>query len=267
MLNLDTKKKLIIAGPCALESKEQLSHCVDELKLLGVDYVRACLWKPRTAPGWEGLGFYGFPTLLGETLSKGVTPGTEILSAIHAQMCVDALKQFGENAKMIVWIGARNQNHFEQRRIAHILAEGPPGLLFAFKNQVWVDKKHWLGIYQHIIQAGFPQDRLLTIHRGFNPGYGQNPRGLRNIPDFEMAMEIREIMGIPVLLDPSHIAGTREKVFEIVSESLNYNFDGYIIEVHDNISIAKTDANQQLTFEQLRKLLDIIHEKEKALNS
>lgn len=260
---LDTTQKIVIAGPCALESREQLSSCVNELKKLNVNFVRACLWKPRTSPGWEGLGFYGLPTLLEETIPKGVTPCTEILTAIHAQMCVDALEQFGEEGRMVVWIGARNQNHFEIRRMAEILAKGPKNLLFMFKNQVWVDKKHWLGLYQHIIQAGFPQNRLLTCHRGFNPGYGSNPSELRNIPDWDMCMELKELMGIPILLDPSHIAGTRDKVFKIVEESLKYDFNGYVIEVHDNISVAKTDVNQQLTFEQLGKLLQIIR-KEKA---
>lgn len=259
---IDSNKKMIIAGPCALESRTQLRGCVEELKKLGVQIVRACLWKPRTSPGWEGLGFYGLPTLLEETIPQGVTPATEILTSIHAQMCVDALKQFGEEGRMVVWIGARNQNHFEIRRMASILATGPQNLLFMFKNQVWVDKKHWLGLYQHIIQAGFPQERLLTCHRGFNPGYGENPSQLRNIPDFKMCMEMKEVMGIPMLIDPSHIAGTRDKVFTIVEESLNYDFDGYVIEVHDNISIAKTDVNQQLTFEQLGKLLEIIRKKE-----
>lgn len=261
---LDTKKKIVIAGPCALESREQLRSCVQELGKLGVKIVRACLWKPRTSPGWEGLGFYGLPTLLEETIPHGFTPATEILTAYHAQMCVDALKQFGEEGRMIVWIGARNQNHFEIRRMASILAQGPSNLLFMFKNQVWVDKKHWIGLYQHIIQAGFPQDRLLTCHRGFNPGYGENPSELRNIPDFKMCMELKELMGIPMLIDPSHIAGTRDKVFKIVEESFQYDFDGYVIEVHDNISVAKTDVNQQLTFEQLGKLLEMIRKSESS---
>lgn len=259
-------KKTVIAGPCALESKKQLVTCIDELKKLGVSIVRACLWKPRTAPGWEGMGFYGLPLLLEETLSRDVTPATEILSAIHAQMVVDALKIFGDKARMVVWIGARNQNHFEQRRMAHILAEGPPSLLLMFKNQPWVDKKHWFGIYQHIIQAGFPQERLLCCHRGFNPGYGGNPEELRNIPDYAMCMEMKENMGIPLLLDPSHIAGSREKVFKIVEQSFAYDFDGYVVEVHDNISVAKTDMNQQLTFDQLDKLLQLIDSKEKFLS-
>lgn len=252
--------KIIIAGPCALENREQYVDILERLIKLNVKIARACLWKPRTEPGWEGLGFYGLPLLLEEAISRGLTPSTEILSSFHAQMCVDALKQFNGKGSLVVWIGARNQNHFEIRRIASILASGPPSLKFMFKNQVWVDKKHWYGLFRHITEdGGFPKDRLMTCHRGFNPGYGVNPKGLRNIPDFEMCMEMKERMGIPMLLDPSHISGNHEKFFDIVEESKEYDFDGYIVEVHNDISKAKTDQNQQLSFEEFEKFLELVN--------
>ncbi|MBA3283542.1 MAG: hypothetical protein H0U27_00590 [Nitrosopumilus sp.] len=254
--------KTIIAGPCALESKEQLVSCIEGLKKLGIKYIRASLWKPRTNPGWEGLAFYGLPLLFEETLSRGVIPCTEILSSFHAQMVVDALRICGiKDAGAVVWLGARNQNHFEQKRIAKILSEGPPGLIFMFKNQIWLDKRHWFGIYEHIMSVGFPKERLCCIHRGFTPGYSANPENLRNIPEFAMAMEMKEKMGIPMYLDPSHIGGERSKVIKIIEQSLEHNFDGYIIEVHDNISIAKTDAVQQLTFDQMKEVQEMIERK------
>lgn len=257
--------KTIIAGPCALESKEQLVASIEGLKELGIKYVRASLWKPRTSPGWEGLGFYGLPLLFEETLKRGAVPCTEILSSIHAQMVVDALRICGvKDAGAVVWLGARNQNHFEQKRIAKILSDGPPELIFMFKNQIWLDEKHWFGIFKHITNAGFPKERLCAIHRGFTPGYGTNPEGLRNIPEFAMAMEMKEKMGIPMYLDPSHIGGERSKVIKIIEQSLDYDFDGYIIEVHDNISIAKTNAVQQLTFDQMREVLKMIRSKERG---
>lgn len=255
---------MIIAGPCALESKAQLVNCIEHLKELEVKIVRACLWKPRTAPGWEGKGFYGLPMLLEETISRGVMPATEILSSIHAQMVVDALKQFGDEGKLLVWIGARNQNHFELRRMAKILAEGPPSLLFMFKNQVWNDEKHWFGIYQHILDAKFPLDRLIACHRGFHPGYATS--SFRNVPEYELCMKMKQKMGIRMIIDPSHIAGARDKVPLIVEEALKYDFDGYMIEMHDDVSAAKTDAGQQLTFEQLTSALEMIRNKEPVLS-
>lgn len=252
----------MIAGPCALESKAQIVDCVEHLKQLGISIVRACLWKPRTSPGWDGIGIYGLSLLLDETLSRGVIPATEILTAVHAQMVVDTVAQFGDEASMIVWIGARNQNHFELLNIVQVLLKGPPHIYLMFKNQMWVDKKHWFGIYEHIVAAQFPRDRLLACHRGFSPGYSENPENLRNIPDYTMSMEIKEKTQVPVLLDPSHIAGKRDLVHKIVEQSLDYDFDGYMVEVHNNTAAAKTDAHQQLSFDELGALLDVVHSRE-----
>lgn len=252
--------KIIIAGPCALESKAQLKHTVKHLKGMGVKIIRACLWKPRTRPGWEGVGMWGLYYLLEETLPLGLVPATEVLNAEHAKMILEALKSFDEDAKIIVWIGARNQNHFEQRAIAHILADGPPNILLMFKNQMWEDAKHWLGIYEHIVQAGFPKNRLIGCHRGFAPGRDPNVDDLRNLPNFEMAMMVKETLNIPMLLDPSHIAGISTKVFDIVKLSQSYAFNGFMVEVHPDNKNAKTDANQQLSLDEFFVFLSFIQQ-------
>lgn len=249
---------LIISGPCALESRRQLKECVTFLTGVGVVIIRACLWKPRTTPGWDGMGADGIPILLEETLPYHKIPATEIISSEHAQALVDGLRPYGDNAPLLVWIGARNQNHFELRKIAQVLSQGPKGIFLMFKNQMWVDKKHWIGIYQHIIEAGFPRERLWTCHRGFNVGYGADGRGLRNIPDFAMATQVKNEINIPMLLDPSHIAGKASKVCDIVREANQYPIDGFMIECHNNIKDAKTDIGQQLSFQQIEEVLNAI---------
>lgn len=251
--------KLVIAGPCALESRQQLKDCVSVLKQLGVTMIRASLWKPRTQPGWEGLGWMSLPLLLEETLPHGLVPATEIITAEHALMVVHALERFGSDARMIVWLGSRNQNHIEQRKIAKILATGPNGITFMFKNQMWDDERHWLGINEHILAEEFPRERLMICHRGFSPGKAPNEKGLRNLPDFEMAMRVKEKTGLPMLLDPSHIGGTRENVMDICDMAAAHDFDGYLIEMHCDPVNAKTDARQQLSPEELQKLLETIH--------
>lgn len=255
------KQSLIIAGPCALESRQQLRACVKALQQMGVNMIRACLWKPRTQPGFEGLGSMALPLLLEETLPHGMIPATEILCAEHALCVVHALEQFGPDAKMIVWLGSRNQNHLEQRKIAKILATGPEGIILMFKNQMWDDEKHWLGICQHLISEGFPAKRLMTCHRGFCPGKMPNPKGLRNLPDFEMAMRVKEKLGIPMLLDPSHIGGTRENVIDTCRIAMDYAFDGCLIEAHCDPERAMTDAKQQLSFDSLHELLNMMRTK------
>lgn len=248
-------EKMIIAGPCALESREQLKECVKILKQMDVKMIRASLWKPRTQPGWDGLGWMSLPLLLEETIPYGVVPATEIITAEHALMVVHALERMGNEAEMIVWLGSRNQNHIEQKKIAKILATGTEGLTLIFKNQMWEDLRHWIGIQEHIISEGFPKERLIACHRGFSPGKALNPKDYRNLPDFEMAMQLKQITGLPMVLDPSHIGGTRENVVQICKESCSHDFDGYLIEMHCDHERAKTDAKQQLSPEQLEELL------------
>lgn len=250
--------KTLIAGPCALESRQQLRMCVQILKHMDVKIIRASLWKPRTQPGWEGLGWMSLPLLLEETIPQGMIPATEIITAEHALMVVHALEHYGEEAQMLVWLGSRNQNHIEQKKIAKILASGSKGIHFMFKNQMWDDEKHWLGIHEHILSAGFPRERLLICHRGFSPGKAPNPKGLRNLPDFEMAMRVKEKTGLPMILDPSHIGGSPENIAEICTIATAYEFDGSIIEVHCEPDKAKTDAKQQLNATQFRELLPIL---------
>lgn len=150
-------EKWIIAGPCALESREQLRQSVECLKEMGIRMIRASLWKPRTQPGWEGMGWMSLPWLLEETIPHGMIPATEIITAEHALMVVHALEQQEQNAKMLVWLGSRNQNHLEQKKIAKILSTGPEGITLMFKNQMWEDERHWLGICDHLLSEGFPK--------------------------------------------------------------------------------------------------------------
>ena len=81
--------------------------------------------------------------------------------------------------------------------------------------------------------------------------------GLRNIPDYEMSMRVKERTGLPMILDLSHTAGTVPNVARIAMESTEYDFDGIIIEVHPNPSVAWTDAKQQVTWKQFDEILNL----------
>lgn len=250
--------RMIIAGPCAMENRQTLKHVVPHLHNMGIRMVRASLWKPRTQPGWDGVGLWGLYALLEETLPLGIIPATEVFTGAQAQTIVDIMRNFGENAPIILWIGARNQNHFELRSIAKILGDAGPQFYLLYKNQMWEDIKHWQGIGDHILKAGFPKARLIACHRGFAPGRTENHEGLRNLPNYEMAMEIKEKMRIPMLLDPSHIGGSVEKCMSIFKRALDYPFDGFLVEVRENPEKALTDAQQQLDVEHFAELLALI---------
>ncbi|MGH7245468.1 MAG: hypothetical protein ACREGI_00870, partial [Candidatus Levyibacteriota bacterium] len=245
------------AGPCAVESEEQVLQTVAASQKLDVDFVRLSLWKPRTKPGFEGLGEQGIPLLV-KTAKLGVHPGVEPMMPEHAQKVMDAVLPATKTGKLLLWIGARNQNHYLQREIAKIASQSERVFLMV-KNQVWHNEKHWEGIVEHVLEGGIKKENLLLCHRGFAP-VGYNPHGYRNIPDYDMAMRMKEKTKLPMIFDPSHTGGSVEKVFQIAKEADKYDFDGMIVEVHPNPKIALTDANQQITWEELENLLRSMHE-------
>ena len=258
MMQLLTDQKMIIAGPCALESKDQLQQSVRIIQQLGIRIMRASVWKPRTKPGWDGSGDETVPFLLEETLSRGIVPATEVLNRHHAQTIVSAMSSFGNDAKIVVWIGARNQNHLEQIAIAKTLLCSHEGILLMYKNQLWPDEGHWLGIHDHLVHAGFPRNRLLTCHRGFFCDQEAHPCGYRNKPDFPMAMSVKAKIGVPMLLDPSHIGGSADNVYAVCQSCIAYDFDGFMIEMHHEPMAAKIDAKQQLSPDQLFRVLEYL---------
>lgn len=246
------QKPIIIAGPCAAESREQILESCRQAKLRGVDFLRVSLWKPRTKPGFEGLKEEGIPLLV-EVAKQGINPGTEVIMPEHAKKVISSVLKATKDGKVLIWIGARNQNHYLQQEIARIAASDDRIILMV-KNQPWTSEEHWEGIVEHVLSAGMPEERLLVCHRGFAPS-GDNPLGLRNIPDFEMAMRMREKTGLPMIFDPSHIGGSVEKVLAVAYLSMQHAFDGLITEVHPNPTTAKTDAKQQLTWTQFDSIL------------
>lgn len=248
-------ERIIIGGPCAAESRNQVVSCAQEIKR-NITCYRANLWKPRTSPGFEGVGIEGIPWLK-EVAEMGMSTATEVLLNQQAEFLVDNLvTPLRSRANFIFWFGARNQNHFVQGEIARTLRSYPEVRLM-IKNQPWKDEGHWLGIVEHVLEAGFPSERIILCHRGFHPEERFNPHGLRNLPDWEMAMRVREKAGMPMIVDPSHIGGTAQNVFLITKEARKFDFDGIMVEVNPNPNTAKTDAPQQITPTELKRLLAI----------
>jgi len=255
---MKTKQKIIIAGPCAAESREQVINCALALKKQGIKIMRASLWKPRTKPGFEGIGTKGIPWL-SEVTNLGITVATEILLPEQLTQLIKGISKKGDLSKVLLWIGSRNQNHLIQREIAKIIKEKMPKTVkLLIKNQAWSDERHWLGIVDHIFGSGISPNRLILCHRGFSSHGQNNPENLRNLPDFEMAMRVKEKTGLPMLVDPSHIGGTVENVFKVMKMAEKINFDGMMIEVHPKPAEAQSDAKQQLTFQELNNLLKIV---------
>lgn len=252
-------ERIIIGGPCAAESRNQVVACAQEIKE-DVAYYRANLWKPKTLPGFEGVGIEGIPWLK-EVAEMGISPATEVLLGQQAELLIESLVvPMQKRTEFIFWFGARNQNHFVQREIAKIFRSYPE-IRLMIKNQPWGNEKHWLGIVEHVLAAGFPSNRVILCHRGFDPEERDNPHNLRNLPNWEMAMRVREKTQMPMIVDPSHIGGSVDNVFWITKQASKYPFDGIMVEVNPNPETAKTDQKQQVTPQDLRKLLAIFYGK------
>jgi len=244
---------IIIAGPCAAENREQILISAQEAKKRSVDFMRVSLWKPRTKPGFEGLTENGIDLMV-ETSKSGVSPATEVIMPRHAEKVVEAVLDATRDGKVLIWIGARNQNHFLQKEIAQIAAQNKR-IYLLIKNQPWKSESHWQGIIEHVLEGGIDNKNLILCHRGFTPHGFENPHKMRNIPDYEMAMRIRLEYKLPMIFDPSHIGGNVENVLRVTQEAAQIDFDGLMVEVHPDPKNALTDAQQQLTWEQFDTMM------------
>lgn len=257
-MNTKEKKKnkiIIIAGPCAAESEAQIMQAIKESKNRNVDFLRISLWKPRTKPGFAGLGLSGIPIMV-KAAKMGINPATEVLLPSHAKAVMKAVLPVLKNNKLLLWIGSRNQNHLIQQQIAKI-ASTDKRVYLLVKNQPWADERHWEGIIDHVLAGGISPDRIILCHRGFMPN-GHNPFGLRNIPDYEMSMRIKTNFKLPMVFDPSHSGGSIDNVLKLAQETANQGFDGIIVEVHHDPNHALTDAKQQLTWTEFDQLIKSI---------
>lgn len=248
MSNKLRNKPILIAGPCAAESHSQILTSIKEAKKRDVDFMRISLWKPRTKPGFEGLNEEGIDLMV-EAAKHGINPATEVIMPEHAEKVVEKVLAATSDGKVLIWIGARNQNHFIQQKIAKIAAQDKRIFLLV-KNQPWSSEKHWQGIVEHILTGGIDRENVILCHRGFVPHGYDNPRNMRNVPDFEMAIKVQMEYDLPMVFDPSHIGGSVENVLYIANIAARQDFDGLMVEVHPDPKNALTDAKQQITWKQ-----------------
>jgi chorismate mutase len=237
---------LLIAGPCSLESEEQ---ALETARLLVKDkrvfVYRGGVWKPRTRPGsFEGVGSIGLKWLQMVREETGLPIGTEVANAQHTE---EALKAGLD----VLWIGARSTaSPFVVQEIADVV-KGSDAVIM-IKNPVNPDAQLWMGAVERIYQAGIKN--IVAIHRGFTPF---SETKYRNYPNWQTVIELRRMMpNLPIICDPSHIAGKREWLFEISQKAFDMGMEGLMIESHIDPSCALSDAAQQLTPADLAKLLD-----------
>ncbi len=248
----------MIVGPCAAQSHEQVMSCARFLKERGILKMRASWYKPRTSPGFEGVGDDAAPWAA-EATNLGIEVGTEVLMPGQVSDVINGVARCGGDiSKLFMWIGSRNQNHIIQREIAQrVLNESPENVMLLIKNQPWHDEGHSVGIAEHVLSSGIDPHRIAYIWRGYKAHPAeQNTDDFRNMPHWETAMRVKErLNGIPMLIDPSHIGGTVGNVMKIMKHAAQYSFDGAMIELNPlPPELRLTDKGQQMSFEQFDKL-------------
>ena len=246
MLDLKSKKPLIIAGPCSAETVEQTIETAKALAASGkVDVFRAGVWKPRTKPGgFEGIGIPALPWLVEVKKSTGLPVAIEVANSKH----VESALAFGID---MFWIGARTtSNPFSVQEIAEALKGSDVPVLV--KNPMNADVELWCGAVERLDKCGVKQ--LGLIHRGFS-GYGSSQ--YRNTPMWHLAIEIQKrLPELPIFCDPSHICGNRDYIYDVSQQAADLNFNGIMVESHITPEIAWSDAKQQLTPQDLVAMLD-----------
>jgi len=245
------KKGLLLAGPCSVESEQQLLQTASELATLGkVDVLRAGIWKPRTSPGgFEGIGTKGLAWLLKAKQLTGLKTAVEVATPKHVE---DALS-FDVD---VLWIGARTTvNPFSVQQLADALKGSNVPVLI--KNPVNPDVKLWSGAVERIKNAGVESVGL--IHRGFS-SYGNTE--FRNAPMWQLPIEMKRLYpDLAMICDPSHICGNRSGLLNVAQKSIDLDFDGLMLESHFDPASALTDKEQQLTPAALETLLSNLIQK------
>ncbi|MBT8263478.1 MAG: bifunctional 3-deoxy-7-phosphoheptulonate synthase/chorismate mutase type II [Bacteroidia bacterium] len=234
--DMNLNHPLVIAGPCSAETEEQVVKIAHQLKDTDATVLRAGIWKPRTRPGnFEGVGALGLKWLQRAREETGMMITTEVANPAH----VDLAQKHDVD---ILWIGARTTvSPFIVQEIAEALRGTDKPVLI--KNPVNPDLGLWLGAVERFHKSGIKN--LGVIHRGFST---YEKTRYRNNPEWQIPIDLQNrFPDLPLILDPSHIAGNRDIIFDLCQTALDLNYDGLMIETHHDPENAWSDAAQQIT--------------------
>jgi chorismate mutase len=242
-------RPFLVAGPCSAESEEQVMESARAISTIpGICAMRAGVWKPRTRPNaFEGHGTKALDWLIKARNETSLPVTIEVANAKHTEEALNA-------GIDILWIGARTTvNPFFVQEIAEVLRDTDTPVMV--KNPVNPDLSLWIGAIERLENVGIKN--IAAIHRGFST-YGKSQ--YRNAPEWAIPIEFRrQKPEIPLLCDPSHIAGKRSLIPHIAQKALDLDYAGLMIEIHPKPDEALSDAKQQLKPEDLRSLLQNLH--------
>jgi chorismate mutase len=240
-------KPFIVAGPCSAESENQVIATAKLLCALKIDVFRAGIWKPRTKPSsFEGVGETGLKWLNRVQTDFGLKVAVEVANSSHVESALKANID-------VLWIGARTiTSPFAVQEVCNALKG--VDLPVMVKNPIIPDIELWVGAIERLQKVGIKQ--IIAIHRGFGGG---SDTVYRNNPQWHIPIELhRRFPNLKMLCDSSHIAGDSNLVGKVSFQAMQLGFNGLMIEVHCNPQQALSDANQQITPNEFKNILDKI---------
>lgn len=238
---------VVMAGPCSVESEEQLMETAAFVKAAGAQILRGGAFKPRTSPYvFQGLGEEGLKILAKAKKTFGLPIVTELL---HVQN-LDLVANYTD----IIQIGSRNMQNFELLNAVGKLKK--PILL---KRGMSARMEEFLLAAEYILNAGNPN--VILCERGIRTF----ETATRNTMDLNILALIRELSHLPIIADPSHGTGRRSLVSPLSCAAMFAGAQGLIIEVHPNPEKALCDGDQSLNFTEFNNLMNQLHNLTKLL--
>ncbi|MBU1675158.1 3-deoxy-7-phosphoheptulonate synthase, partial [bacterium] len=233
----DAAAPVMIAGPCAIESEEQIEAVVDFLRRRNIRYIRGGAFKPRTSPDdFQGLGEQGLRIISASARPAGLKIVTEVMDRSQ----IEAVCRHAD----ILQVGSRSM--FNYTLLTALGSVDKPVLL---KRGMAATVDEWLQAAEYVSRGG--NDRIILCERGIRTF---EPR-CRNMLDIAAIAQVRHLSGYPVVADPSHAAGRRELVVPLALAAAAAGADGLMVELHPDPSTALSDREQALDFDQFDTLL------------
>jgi len=228
---------VVMAGPCAVESEEQIFTIAKFVAEQGVKVLRGGAFKPRTSPySFQGLGEQGLKLLRSAADEYGLLVITEVLDTKDVQLVAEYAD--------ILQVGARNMQNF-----ALLKELGKIDKPVMLKRGMSATIEEWLMAAEYILSGG--NHKVILCERGIRTF----ETSTRNTLDINAIPVIHKKSHLPIVVDPSHATGIRDKVIPVARAAVAAGADGLIIEVHNQPEKAKSDGPQSLYFEQFSQLM------------
>ena len=228
---------VVMAGPCAVESREQLFEAADIVKEAGAQFLRGGAYKPRTSPySFQGLEELGLKYLAEARERTGLRVVTEVTT-------VEAVPRVAEYADMLQ-VGARNMQNF-----GLLKAVGRAGKPVLLKRGLAATLNEWLNAAEYIMNEGNPD--VVFCERGIR----SYETYTRNTLDLSAVAAIKHLSHLPIIVDPSHGTGKWRMVQPMAFAAIAAGADGLMIEMHPNPEKALSDGPQSLTPEHFRRVM------------